>query len=110
MGEVAVADVAQPVKVQSRLRPSLSGRVKLLAREPLLGLGVACWPGSAADWPLRGMLTYSSLATLYLVVPGFRRKWVGKLLWPAVAVHAILTILLAWVWSKERKRPATSQA
>jgi len=74
-----------------------------------MGLGVACWPGRVADWALRGMLTYSSLATLYLVVLGFRREWVGELLWPAVAVHAILTVLLVWAWFKERKTE-TSEA
>ena len=33
----------------------------------LIGLGVACWPGP----PLVGMLTYSSLVTLYLAYLGF---------------------------------------
>ena len=28
----------------------------------LIGLGIACWPGT----PLVGMLTYSALVTLYL--------------------------------------------
>ncbi len=32
----------------------------------LVGLGVACWPGSSAVQPLNGMLTYSTLAMLYL--------------------------------------------
>jgi hypothetical protein len=71
-----------------------------------IALGVACWPGTVTDWPLRGMLTYSILVMLYLVVVGLGGEWVGKLLWPAVALHAILTILLGWVWFKERKSPA----
>lgn len=64
------------------------GRVAGIA---LIGLGIACWPGAGA---LRGMLVYSALATIYLVIVGFGGKWVGPLLWPAVVVHAALTFLL----------------
>ena len=65
----------------------------------LLALGVGCWPGSTA---LCGMLTYSGLATLYLLFLAVRGEWVGPLLWPVVAVHGILTVLLAWVWFQSR--------
>src|SRR5882757_4739208 len=58
----------------------------------LIALCVACWTGA----PLVGMLTYSALATLYLLYLGVRAEWVGPLLWPAVVLHAILTFLLAW--------------
>ncbi len=82
--------------------PSLVGRLLLgeeltgvaipvarVAGIGLIGLGIACWPsrdttGSAA-WALCGMLTYSSLATLYLAYLGIGGEWVGRLLWPAVA-------------------------
>lgn len=57
----------------------------------LIALGVACWPGP----PLVGMLTYSALATLYLLYFGIRGEWVGPLLWLAVVLHAVLTTLLA---------------
>ena len=59
----------------------------------LLGLGVACWPGCSA---LAGMLTYSGLVTLYLGYIAVRGAWVGPLLWPAVVLHALLTLLLLW--------------
>ena len=49
------------------------------------------------------MLTYSALATLYLAYLGIRGEWVGTLLWPAVAAHAVLTILLARAWCKAQK-------
>ena len=53
------------------------------------------------------MLTYSVLATLYLAYLGIRGEWVGPLLWPAVALHAVLTLLLGRVWFKRQKdRPA----
>ena len=70
----------------------------------LMGLGIACWPNWTA---LCGMLTYSVLATLYLAYLGIRGEWVGPLLWPAVALHAVLTLLLGRVWFKRQKdRPA----
>src|SRR6478736_6257275 len=58
----------------------------------LIALGVCCLPGSTA---LCGMLTYSALATLYLLSLAIRGEWVGPLLWPVVVIHALLTALLA---------------
>ena len=90
--------------------PSLVGRLLLgaefagvaspLARVTgitLLALGAACFPGSTA---LCGMLTYSLLATPYLLYLDIRGEWVGPLLWPAVVLHVILTLLLAGAWCK----------
>jgi hypothetical protein len=57
----------------------------------LIALAVACWPGT----PLIGMLTYSAAVALYLAYLGFAGGASGILLWPAVILHAILTILLA---------------
>jgi len=66
----------------------------------LIALGLACWPASEASGgisrALRAMLCYSLLATLYLAYVGFIYGLIGILLWPAVVVHVILTILLAW--------------
>jgi hypothetical protein len=58
----------------------------------LIALGIACWPGWS---PLLGMLFYSGAVTLYLAYLGFAGGSSGVLLWPAVAFHAILTVLLA---------------
>jgi hypothetical protein len=84
--------------------PSLTGRLLLGAEGTgvaipvarvlgiaLIALGVACWPGPA----LLGMLTYGALVTAYLLYLGVRGEWVGLLLWPAVMLHALLTLLLA---------------
>jgi hypothetical protein len=65
----------------------------------LLALGVSCWRGSTA---LCGMLTYSGLVTLYLLYLAIRGEWVGPLLWPVVALHGILTVLLARVCFQSR--------
>ena len=69
----------------------------------LIALGVACWPGPA----LLGMLTYGALVTLYLLYLGIRGEWVGPLLWPAIALHAVLTLLLARAWLKPQADRAT---
>ncbi|PWA08736.1 hypothetical protein [Flavobacterium laiguense] len=60
----------------------------------LIALGVACWPSATA---LRGMLTYSLLASIYLTSVALEREFVGKFLWPAIVLHVILTILLIWL-------------
>ena len=54
-----------------------------------------------------GMLTYGALVTLYLLYLGIRGEWVGPLLWPAVVLHAVLTLLLARAWCKTRKDTLT---
>ena len=63
----------------------------------LIGLGVACWPTCTA---LCGMLTYGALVTLYLAYVGLVSGFNGILLWPALILHAIVTLLLAWAWFK----------
>jgi len=70
----------------------------------LIALGIACWPGSVAHRGLYGMLTYSTLAMLYLAYLGIIGG-VGILLWPAVAVHGGLSILLVRAWRKGQSRP-----
>jgi hypothetical protein len=93
--------------------PSLVGRVLLgvefsgvsvvlgrVAGIALIALGIACGSGCR---PLFGMLTYSALVTIYLGIVAFRGQWVGPLLWPAIGLHAVLTILLARAWWAPRK-------
>jgi hypothetical protein len=60
----------------------------------LIALGFACWPGP----PLAGMLAYSTLITLYLAYLGLFGGLAGVLLWPAVALHLIASILLFHLW------------
>ena len=59
----------------------------------LIALGIACWPGT----PLVGMLIYSAAIALYLAYCGFVGGLSGILLWPAVILHLIVTVLLIWV-------------
>jgi hypothetical protein len=75
----------------------------------LLALGIACWPGKEPSRAgLGGMATYGLFVTLYLSYLGFRGEWVGPLLWPAVALHAVLILLLARTWFSA-KSAATKQ-
>ena len=64
--------------------------VARIAGIALLALGVGCWPGPASV----GMSTYSALVTAYLLCLGIGGEWVGPLLWPALVVHAVMTLLL----------------
>ena len=98
----AVAEVATGLALL--LAPSLVGQLLLgeeltgvalpvarVAGIALIGLGIACWPGP----PLLGMLIYSAVVALYLAYLGFVDGLSGILLWPAVVVHAILSVLLS---------------
>ena len=73
----------------------------------LIALGVGCWPSRNVDnstiCALRAILSYSLLATLYLGYLGIKGEWVGKLLWPAIVAHAVVTILFARAWLEERQ-------
>ena len=69
----------------------------------LVALGIACSPGILAHRALYGMLAYSTFAMLYLAYIGVIST-VGILLWPAVAVHAGLSVLLVRTWRKEQRR------
>jgi hypothetical protein len=112
----AIAEVATGVALM--LVPSLVGRL-LLGTElagvavvigrvtgiALSALGIACWPGLGLGRAYCGMLTYSALATLYLAGVGLAGEFAGKLLWPAVVLHAAITILLGRAWLRG-DRPA----
>ena len=69
----------------------ITGVVGRVAGMALVALAIACWPGP----PRVGMLIYSGAVALYLAYAGLALGFAGILLWPAVVLHAILTILLA---------------
>jgi hypothetical protein len=70
-----------------------------LAGLVFLSLAIACWPTARNLTPsaLHALLFYNLVATLYLVHLGRAGKLLGELLWPAAGLHAVLTILLAYV-------------
>jgi hypothetical protein len=80
-----------------RAREELAGVAIPVARVAgiaLIALGIACWPGP----PLVGMLIYSAIVGLYFAYLGFAVGFAGVFLWPAVALHAVLSILLGRAW------------
>lgn len=70
----------------------------------LLGLALATWPTAATRAvSVRALLIYNVLATIYLVYVGIGGQLTGILLWPAIALHVILSILLGRVWRDTRE-------
>jgi hypothetical protein len=61
----------------------------------LVGFALTAWPPPVATPVTRAMLAYNLLATIYLCYLGVAGKLVGVLLWPAVCLHVLLTVLLA---------------
>jgi hypothetical protein len=70
----------------------------------LVALGVACWPSrdqvNRSAPAVRAMLTYNVLVTSYLIFLGIGSQFAGILLWPAVAAHGLITLLLVREWTK----------
>jgi hypothetical protein len=69
----------------------------------LLALAVACWPARTPGGGLpafRGLLSYNLLVALYLATLGAGGQWKGLLLWPAVVLHALITLALIVLWRR----------
>jgi len=70
-----------------------------LAGAALLAIGVASWIArldsrtTAQLGLLTGILIYNAAASMLLAFAGVVLKMIGVLLWPAVALHAILAVL-----------------
>lgn len=97
--------VYPPIVIRLLLDAEIVGVADVVSRFAgiaLIGLGVACWPSGSGRLALHGMVAYGTLAALYLAYVGVSGQGVGVLLWPAVAVHALLIILLL----RERSREA----
>jgi hypothetical protein len=107
-GTGVVALLIPALLVKLLLGLETSGDGALLARcfgVALMALSLACWPGTGA-WSttaLRGMLFYNAAIALYLGYLGAFEHLAGILLWPAVALHAVVAFLLLWM---RRERPA----
>jgi len=106
--------VIAPRIVRFLLGTDISGAALVIARMGglgLLSLGVACWPRIEGTIPrLRAMLIYNLLATAYLGYLRFSSQSVGKLLLPALAVHAVLAILFIGAWLKHQSGGASKRS
>ena len=108
---VALAMLIDPALVVSwLLGVEISSPGTLLGRFfgiALLALEVACWPNpqraesGASDF--RALLIYNVLFALYLAYVGTLGNLGGWLLWPAVAFHAVVALLLGWTRHGERR-------
>ena len=97
--------VYPPIVVRVLFGTEIAGAGVLMSRIAgisLIALGLACWPDRNLLRAFIGMLTYSLLSILYLVYVG-GNIGAGILLWPAVAAHVGLSVLLVWAWRKERQ-------
>ena len=77
----------------------------------LIALGIACWPAGASDIrpAARGLLVYTLLAAVVLAFVGIGGRLIGPLLWPAVALHGLLTLpLLRALFEKTSQAERTS--
>lgn len=86
--------------------PDVAQGVARLAGIALLAFAVVCWPESSAKnaaSAVRGLLLYNLLAVIYFCYWRFTFS-AGPLLWPAVALHAILTVLFVRVQLSEKTR------
>ena len=77
-----------------------------LAGIALIGLGAACWPSIDTRRAFYGMLTFGTLAMLYLAYIGITGL-AGILLWPAVAAHAVISALLVLVRGRSIRNSTT---
>ncbi len=64
----------------------------------LLAIRWAAWPDINAPRLITTLLIYILLVTFYLGYVGFVTGLVGPMLWPAFALHALLTGLLPRSW------------
>ena len=109
-GATGVAALAAP-RLVSRLLlgGEVSGTGEAMGRFAgiaLMGLAVACWPerGPISRSSVRGLLFYSSLVTVALPAGGIAGAARGPLLWPAVALHVVISVLLASNMRKSSNR------
>jgi hypothetical protein len=111
-GLVLIADPA--IVVTLLLGADVAGVGAVLGRcfgTALLALGVACWPGGqrpeSGSSGFLAMLIYNGLIAVYLACLGAFGHFGGLLLWPAVVLHGVVALALAWSWQAERRTGTT---
>ncbi len=102
IGTGAILIVAPAIVCRLLLGVEISGTATMLGRFfgiALLCLGIACWPGAdpagPGSAPIVAMLTYNAVIALSLTYVGFGETG-GALLWPAMALHAVIAAMLAF--------------
>ncbi len=94
-----------PIVVRLLFAADISGAGVTIGRLTgmcLIALAVACWPVGESRTAFYGMLTWSVLAMLYLIIIGIEGQ-AGILLWPGAVIHAAIVLLLLRTRSVQRK-------
>ena len=105
--------VVSPAFVVSNLLAPVTSEliipVARIAGIALIALSLACWTGwnRVGDGAFRALLTYNLLVAAYLALLGTAGHMRGLLLWPTVALHALVTALLLFFWKAETSRPGS---
>ena len=72
----------------------------------LLALAAAWWPDQASSEhvrpPFRGRLVYNALIAAFLAYLALVQHMSGPLLWPVVALHAVVSVLIIATWRARR--------
>ena len=70
----------------------------------------AWWPDQASAESarpyFRGRLVSNALIALFLAYVGIVRHMAGVLLWPAVALHSVVSLLLITTWRAQHRKEA----
>lgn len=77
--------------------PKIGGVVARVAGITLVALVLGVWlgrRGGAGFSGLAALLAYNALVAIYLAWLGFDGVFVGPLLWPAVVLHVVVTVLI----------------
>ena len=82
--------------------------IAAIAGLALISLAIACWPTSerAGLGSYAGLLVYDLLVALLLLETLATSAADGLLLWPAILIHLVLTVLIALALIGARRRPA----
>ena len=92
-----------PIVVRLLCGLEVSGSGVLLSRIfgiSLIAISVACWNRNSPQSFL-GLLTYTGFSAVYMTMFGLAGN-AGILLWPAVLLHVIVTVLLGRAWLPPR--------
>jgi hypothetical protein len=90
---IALPDVAAKALLAAPIDPAGAAFIRL-AGIALISLAVMGWSGRDGRPAFLGFLAYNALAAVYLVFLGLSFAITGAVLWPAAAVHAVLTVLM----------------
>ena len=97
LGLIVVPAVVARLLLGSDL-PEIGAVTARVAGVALVALALGCWlarNGRGGFAALAALLAYNALIAVYLGWLGLEDVFVGPLLWPAIILHTVVTVLLA---------------